>query len=130
MILFRSARPQPLPPEALIEAVEALHREVDDAAGRVASAHGERLNCQRGCHQCCVDDLTVFEVEAEVIRARAGEVLTQIPHPPGACALLDEGGACRIYDHRPYVCRTQGLPLRWIEGDEDGDEDGGAVTAA
>ena len=34
---------------------------------------------------------------------------------------LDGGGGCRIYEHRPYVCRTQGLPLRWIDQDENGD---------
>ena len=26
---------------------------------------------------------------------------------------------CRIYNNRPYVCRTQGLPLRWLEEAED-----------
>ena len=31
------------------------------------------------------------------------------------CAFLDNEGACRIYEDRPYVCRTQGLPLRWID---------------
>ncbi len=29
--------------------------------------------------------------------------------------MLDADGACRIYEVRPYVCRTQGLPLRWVE---------------
>ncbi|MFH1568638.1 MAG: YkgJ family cysteine cluster protein, partial [Gemmatimonadota bacterium] len=33
----------------------------------------------------------------------------------GACAFLDAEGACRIYPQRPYVCRTQGLPLRWLD---------------
>jgi hypothetical protein len=42
------------------------------------------------------------------------------PHPKGGCAFLDQEGACRIYEHRPYVCRTQGLPLRWIEQYPDG----------
>jgi Fe-S-cluster containining protein len=42
------------------------------------------------------------------------------PHPPGNCAFLDERGGCRIYGDRPYVCRTQGLPLRWFEEDDDG----------
>jgi len=28
------------------------------------------------------------------------------------CPALSEDGACRIYDHRPLVCRTFGLPLR------------------
>lgn len=41
------------------------------------------------------------------------------PHPIGACAFLDADRACRIYGDRPYVCRTQGLPLRWIDDDLD-----------
>ncbi len=31
---------------------------------------------------------------------------------------LDEAGECRIYHQRPYVCRTQGLPFRWIEDND------------
>jgi hypothetical protein len=54
-----------------------------------------------------------------VIREHHAELLASgTPHAPGGCAFLDDGGGCRIYAQRPYVCRTQGLPLRWIEGDE------------
>jgi hypothetical protein len=68
-----------------------------------------------------VDGLSVFEIEADAIRSRHAELLEHgRPHPEGACAFLDEEGACRIYSARPYVCRTQGLPLRWID-DDDGD---------
>lgn len=35
------------------------------------------------------------------------------------CAFLDKNDACRIYENRPYVCRTQGLPLRWFDEIED-----------
>lgn len=68
-----------------------------------------------------MDGLTVFAVEAELIRRRhPGLLATASPRPEGACAFLDDGGACRIYADRPYVCRTQGLPLRWIVEDDDG----------
>lgn len=78
--------------------------------------HGQRLRCARGCHACCVDGLTVFALEADRIVEHHAELLEHGgPHPEGACAFLDEQGGCRIYEHRPYVCRTQGLPLRWIE---------------
>jgi hypothetical protein len=40
-------------------------------------------------------------------------------HEVGACVFLDPRGACRIYAHRPYVCRTQGLPLRWLEAKDN-----------
>jgi Fe-S-cluster containining protein len=99
-----------------------LYREVDAQAGLLAQIHGNRLVCRRGCCQCCLDDLTVFEVEAANIRQKHGDLLaTGTPHPTGACAFLDQEGACRIYADRPYVCRTQGLPLRWLDEDETGE---------
>lgn len=70
---------------------------------------------------CCVDELEVFDVEAERIRRAHSTVLEEgTPHEPGKCAFLDQSGGCRIYDDRPYVCRTQGLPLRWIDADDSG----------
>jgi len=96
----------------------ALHREVDLLAGGVAGQH--ILHCRRGCSSCCVDELTVFEVEADRIRDAFPDLLEAgQPGPARACAFLDIDGACRIYEARPYVCRTQGLPLRWFEEDEE-----------
>jgi Fe-S-cluster containining protein len=98
-----------------------FHDEVERDATRLAARHRERLQCRRGCADCCVDELTVFEVEAERIRSAAARLLEEgTPHPAGACAFLGRDGACRIYADRPYVCRTQGLPLRWIEERADG----------
>ncbi len=102
------------------DAVDPLHAEVDRQARRLHVLHSARLQCRRGCSSCCVDELTVFEVEAEPIRRHHAELLaTELPHAVGACAFLDEEGACRIYAQRPYVCRTQGLPLRWLD-EQDG----------
>jgi Fe-S-cluster containining protein len=93
-----------------------LHARVDARAAELAALHGARLHCRRGCSACCVDGITVFAVEAERIRANHAELLAHgAPHAEGACAFLDEGGACRVYADRPYVCRTQGLPLRWLD---------------
>lgn len=101
--------------DASLDPLARLHRAIDAATAPLVARHADRLRCDRGCTACCVDDLTVFEVEAERIRRHASDVLAAAPHAPGACAFLDEAGACRIYAHRPYVCRTQGLPLRWHE---------------
>lgn len=108
------------PYDEVLPVLHRLHEEVDARVAALSQQHADRLQCRRGCHHCCVDDLTVFEVEAERIRRYGGEVLQgHSPHPPGACAFLDDDGACRIYPHRPYVCRTQGLPLRWIGENEE-----------
>ena len=104
---------------ATIDWVEQLHALVNEAAAPVEQANASRLTCRAGCSDCCADGLTVFAVEAAVIRRHHADLLASAaPHPPGACAFLDGDGQCRIYAQRPYVCRTQGLPLRWLEEDE------------
>ena len=108
-------------PSEVLTALRAWHAEIDRLAGGLAAHLGDRITCRPGCADCCRDDLTVFPIEAERIRRAAGALLrTARPHPPGACAFLDpDGGACRIYPDRPYVCRTQGLPLRWFADDPE-----------
>jgi Fe-S-cluster containining protein len=101
-------------------ALEKLYQDVDRQTAPLETIHAARLNCRRGCSGCCVDEITVFEVEAENIRRKYSDLLeSNLPHEAGKCAFLDEAGACRIYAARPYVCRTQGLPLRWLEEIED-----------
>ena len=97
-----------------------LHGAVDTMLMPIVAVHGARLQCARGCHACCVDDITVFALEAaRIVEHHAGLEQLGVVHPEGACAFLDGEGACRIYEHRPYVCRTQGLPLRWIEEQDE-----------
>ena len=99
-----------------------LHGEVDVGVRVLERLHAGHLRCRRGCRDCCVDGITVFELEAERIRRRHPFLLREEdPNPSGACAFLDPEGGCRIYDERPYVCRTQGLPLRWLERSDAGD---------
>ncbi|MBX2810661.1 MAG: YkgJ family cysteine cluster protein [Myxococcales bacterium] len=94
-----------------------LHHHVDQMAANHIRGYPAKLRCEPQCSSCCVDDLTVFEVEAQVLKRHYAEMLENgEAAPEGQCALLDDDGLCRVYPHRPYVCRTQGLPLRWIEG--------------
>lgn len=103
-------------PLAAIDALQALHATVDEAVAELVARHRNRLRCGPGCSTCCVDGLSVFLVEAGRIALGHPDLLAGgEPGPEGACAFLDAAGACRIYVTRPYVCRTQGLPLRWLD---------------
>lgn len=94
--------------------VGALHEAVDGLVGPLTARHADAMRCRLGCHGCCVDDLTVTAIEAaRIARAHPTLLAEGTPAPVGRCAFLDAEGACRVYDVRPYVCRTQGLPLRW-----------------
>ena len=109
-------------PDAPFAKLIELHDEVDEATSVLALRHASRLRCRLGCCDCCVDGITVFEIEAERIRRNHAALLANdTPHTEGACAFLDDKGACRIYEDRPYVCRTQGLPLRWLDTNDAGD---------
>lgn len=103
--------------------IDALHAEVDRQVSVLEAALPMPLSCRRGCADCCVDGLTVFEVEAERIRRQYPQVLAGEPGPPGMCPFLSpEDRSCRVYAARPYVCRTQGFGLRWFEEDEETEE--------
>ncbi len=105
----------------IIRRIQKIYAQIDTRVAEILKHHGHRIQCRKTCCDCCGDDLTVFEVEALSIQHHFATLLaTAIAHPEGKCAFLDPEGACRIYAFRPYVCRTQGLPLRWIEGQEPG----------
>lgn len=105
-----------------LDALVSMHRCVEMAAQELATLNQDRLQCRKGCCSCCEDGLTVFSIEADLLRAMYPKLLQQEEAaPPGQCAFLDGSGGCRVYEHRPYVCRTQGLPLRWVE--EEGEDE-------
>jgi hypothetical protein len=99
-----------------------LTRKVDGFFARVADRHGAEMQCATGCSDCCHVRLTITGVEAAAIRGyvarwapeqRQQLAVTQ-PSTPAAerCAGLDAAGRCRIYDARPLVCRSHGVPIR------------------
>jgi len=108
--------------EEALAALRRLHENVDRRAEALRAEHADRLQCGLGCAACCLDGLSVSQIEAERIRRAHPTLLTEgLPHAEGACAFLSDDDACRIYSDRPYVCRTQGLPLRWLAEDQEGE---------
>ena len=79
------------------------------------------INCEPGCAQCCTAGLTLLPVEAAFIQASLQEGDTQLGEEErlsdSHCLCLNAEGRCDIYQHRPLVCRTHGLPLK-IADDE------------
>ncbi len=113
---------------AISRALKTLHTTTDRRFLATTAAIGSPIGCGPGCFACCVDELTVWEVEADRIQAwvnaaRAdGRTLALKPAPAGRCAFLDPDGRCRVYPARPYVCRSQGAVLRWWHESDDGAE--------
>jgi Fe-S-cluster containining protein len=105
---------------------EELVAQTDAMATRLSARYDAHLACRAGCSVCCQHHLAVFPVEAMHIGTALAALpigvrqrLEQQAHRVNeqealgasvACPMLvDE--RCSIYESRPLICRTQGLPL-------------------
>jgi uncharacterized protein len=126
--------------------LDPLATKVDAFFARVSERHGADMQCASGCADCCHVELTITEIEAAAIRALvaswpaarraalapgaapgAPEARAAAPGAPEAraaaptprlerCAGLDATDRCKIYDARPLVCRSHGVPIRMRRG--------------
>lgn len=102
-----------------LENYRALLARIDEMCQATAERFREQIVCRAGCDSCC-RHLSIFAVEAaalkqallelpveqaQTIRAAAARAAAD-----GPCPLLD-GGLCLLYQARPIICRTHGLPL-------------------
>ena len=105
--------------------LQELYRKVEAFQNNLSAPARSLSQCRKGCSRCCMVDLSVFRIEADSVRkwfrelavGKADELrsLWSGEKPEGGCAFL-VNDACTIYEARPLICRTQGLPLRFIEG--------------
>jgi Fe-S-cluster containining protein len=104
-----------------VSRLHELTEKIDAFFARVEARHPADMECRTGCSDCCHVRLTITTVEAESIRAlvaswpaerRAalGAIVASVA--PNRCAALDAAGRCSIYEARPVVCRSHGVPVR------------------
>lgn len=99
-----------------------LTQKVDAFFARVAERHGTDMQCTTGCSDCCNVRLTITGAEAMAIRAHVAGWSAErrrnlaATGPTHRCAALDPAGRCKIYDARPLVCRSHGVPIRMGQG--------------
>ncbi|UJR82022.1 YkgJ family cysteine cluster protein [Sandaracinus amylolyticus] len=107
-----------------LAAHRALVAKVDAFEGAVRARRDASMACRAGCSACCHAELSVCDVEAALVReglavlddAARAHIAERVDVHDGRCVMLDHEGRCAIYDARPLVCRTQGLPLRYPDG--------------
>jgi len=84
---------------------------IDTFCMRLTHMHGRNIACAPGCSACCGQVLDLLPVEFYYLQTSARNSALQGPPPAGGiCPLLHEGH-CLLYDSRPVICRTHGMPL-------------------
>lgn len=105
------------PRARLVRLAESIDRRFERIRGR----HGERIACRAGCTACCRARLSITRIEAARLRdelrsgpAERRAAIAARAGRPGRehCPALDDHGRCDVYDVRPLICRSFGVPLR------------------
>jgi Fe-S-cluster containining protein len=105
------------------ERYEQLLAKIDAFGARVAERYPGEMACARGCGSCCQAGLSVTGIEAAVLREglaqldsrKRAALAERAVCASASCPVLESDGTCALYEHRPLVCRTQGLPIRLRE---------------
>jgi len=113
------------------ERVKVIHQEIDNF-NRSVFSHPivkEHSPCKMGCSGCCHTQVSVTDDEALVLfnKIKDGlkidvdrlavqktavddsEAYFKLSYEDRKCIFLDEKGACRVYEDRPSVCRTNAV---------------------
>ena len=114
----------------LLENYQQLTARVDALCNTIAVVLGEQITCSSGCSSCCTS-ISIFPVEAAAIRDALNKLPDQkaeeirryvLDHADGErCPLLFQHH-CLLYEARPIICRTHGLPIIYTsEGQRNSD---------
>jgi hypothetical protein len=82
----------------------------------------DEICCSKGCSSCCISDLTVCSIEAHYMKTAISDKIfnsSNISNAANANCIFLIDNECFIYDYRPVICRTQGLPLLYESDNED-----------
>ncbi len=106
----------------MAQPLENYHRlldKVDQLCEGITTLLGDALTCHAGCSSCCIG-ISVFPVEAAALIEAAGQLPPeqyqqlkhQLSNPQDGdrCPLL-LADRCLLYQARPIICRTHGLPI-------------------
>lgn len=107
-----------------IQDYRQLLDDLDAEIDRVAQMHAGLLSCGPGCASCCLP-FSVLPIEAAIVH-EAIDALPSADHnqlrrnleDTDRCPLLNDD-LCSIYAARPVICRTQGLPLAYVDEERE-----------
>ncbi|MCL2706460.1 MAG: YkgJ family cysteine cluster protein [Spirochaetaceae bacterium] len=93
-----------------------IRKNIDLKISEILSFHKEDIICKKGCSRCCTA-ITLFPVEFFAIKQEINKTLSlsnsENIKQDHDCIFLKDS-ICTIYESRPIICRTQGLPLLYF----------------
>jgi len=106
---------------------QRLLAKVNEFCSGIIKKYGKEIKCSLGCIDCCQQNLSLFPVEFFFLQQGfkllpprektliQNRIVNYVPEK-SSCILLEKG-ICLLYEYRPIICRTQGLPLLVTENE-------------
>lgn len=98
-----------------------LRNKIDNLTNNLAESHAGHMECKKGCDMCCMD-YSIFPIEFHSIvnDMNSIELAPKISSDKkeNICLFLIKH-VCSIYQQRPIICRTHGLPLLFMNDNSD-----------
>lgn len=101
-------------------AYTALKTSINKLSEKLTEKHQSHMQCRSGCDLCCMD-YSVLPLEFHYIREQLEKEGYPKPgsgnNPDSSTCIFLSNHTCTIYNHRPVICRTHGLPLLYTNDD-------------
>jgi uncharacterized protein len=97
-----------------------LRKTIDKISDALSTRHSPHMQCRKGCDLCCMD-YSILPVEFHYIqkqlkKSENHKSFSSKEKDGTGCIFLKEN-SCTIYNNRPVICRSHGLPLLFTNDD-------------
>ncbi len=103
----------------MLENYKRFVEKVDSICIKIEKSYGNYISCKKGCAKCCMA-ISLFPIEAVSIslaiqslsKKEIKNIRNRVKKSKDnyTCPLIEDN-ICLLYDNRPIICRTHGLPI-------------------
>ena len=107
--------------EKIFNRYQSLRREIDLVSDQLNTKHKNHMQCKKGCDFCCMN-YSIFPIEfnfiVNALKKKNEKPLVNNEAEEEVCIFLINN-QCSIYSERPIICRTHGLPLLYMNNNNE-----------
>lgn len=106
--------------------VVAFHKEIDGLIAKTLKSTERQISCTKGCSFCCNRQITISEDEGKLLLKyckdqgididwsklakqeglRPESFVDVLKFVEAQCVFVGDKGECKVYEHRPSICRN------------------------
>ena len=100
-----------------VEKYQQLRNDIDQLNEKLSGLHKNHMQCKKGCDLCCMN-YGLLPIEYFAIKEQLKDKkVNSRDCAEGECRFL-VNHECQIYENRPIICQTHGLPLLFMNDEQ------------